>query len=70
MTDDERNRAAKALLSNPVTKHLLETLRQDYLEAIAASPLPDVAGREYSYAGTRVVSEMLGQLETWARKAK
>jgi hypothetical protein len=70
MTDEERNRAAKALLSNPVTRHLLDTLRQGYLEAIAASPLPDVAGREYSYAGTRVIGDMLGQLETWSRQAK
>jgi hypothetical protein len=70
VTDEERARAAKSLLSNPVTRVLLDTMRQGYLDGIAASALPDVALRENNYAATRAITEMLGQLEVWARAAK
>lgn len=70
MNPEERARAAKAFISNPLMKHLLATMRQEHLEAIAASPLPDVEGRSYNYTATRVIDQMMGQLEVWARTVK
>jgi hypothetical protein len=70
MNDEDRNRAARALMSNPVTRHLLETVQAGYLAAIVASPLPDTASREYNYVATRVIGDLTAQLEVWAKQAK
>lgn len=70
MTNEERDRAAKAFLANPLMKMLLKHMRQEHLEAIAASGLPDVDGRMYNYTACRVLDGMTGQLEVWAKNAK
>lgn len=70
MNQQDRALAAKRFLQNPLMKALLEEMRQGHLEAIAASALPDVEKREYSYTATRVIAEMQGQLELWAKEAK
>lgn len=68
MNPPDRARAAKAFLTNPLSRLLFEAIREDRMREIAASDLTASALREQCYLAVRALDEMRGQLEVWARE--
>lgn len=69
MSPENRARAAKEFLANPLMKALFDAIERDRLDGIAASALPDREIREMNYHVIRALSEMRGQLDVWAHEA-
>jgi hypothetical protein len=65
----DRARAAKSFLANPLMRALFDAIREDRLQALAASDLTDAPAREQCYLTVRALDEMRGQLEVWGREA-
>lgn len=69
MSPENRARAAKEFLANPLMNALFDAIERDRLDGIAASALPDREIREMNYHVIRALSEMRGQLDVWAHEA-
>jgi hypothetical protein len=67
---ERRALAAARLLKDPSFKEALEVIRQSKRDEIEATALSDSANREMCFLQIRGLTELLGQLEVWARQAE
>ena len=67
---EQRARAAARLLRDPTFREAIETIKANKRDEIEATALSDGAQREMCYLQIRGLTEVMGQLETWAREAE